>query len=235
MIAALAALVLATGVCAGVGPVAAAASEPTVDLLVSTDGVHFTTALAGGLFDKSVLLVPEGSAAAGLWIKNPTNAPAVLRVSARDIGISSGDLADGVILSAWNSGTDTTRSATLADLSECEVLVPSQPIAPEATTQVIIRYTMANLAGVIAQHESTSLGLMVAMRDAEAGPFPESACQDDGVLIPPIPAPSSPPVPPSTLATTGTGFPVSLLAAGGLLVGIGLFLAVRRRRRNDES
>lgn len=238
ILAGLAALVLAAGVCANVGPAAAVASEttPSVGLLVSTDGIRFSAAPAGILFDGSGRLAPGGSVASDLWIKNASGAPAVLRVSARGIAISSGALADGVTLSAWDSGTDATRTATLRDIVECQIIVPSQAIAAGATTKMIVRYTMADLTGVTAQHDSASLGLMVAMRDAEAGPFPRSACEDDGVLVSSTPSRPSSHARSSSLPTTGTDFVVPLFATGGFLVGIGLFLvAGRRRREHDES
>lgn len=236
IVAGLAAVALAMGACAGVTLTATAAQEttPSVDLLVSTDGVHFSPALAGGLLGVSGLLVPGDSVASSLWIKNPTGAPAVLRVSARDVTFSSGDIADGVTMSAWNSGTDTTRSATLRSVAECQIIVASQAIAAGATMKMIVKFTMTDLTGEVGQNDRASLGLKVAMRDAVAGPFPASACGDEGVLISSNPArPSSLP---SSLPTTGTGFVVPLLATGGFLVGIGLFLvAGRRRREHDES
>lgn len=239
IVAGLAALALAAGVCASIGLAGAAASEapPSTDLLVSTDGVHFSAELAGGLFGGSGLLVPGDSVASSLWIKNPTGAPAALRVSARDVTFSSGDIADGVTMSAWDSGTDTTLSATLRSVAECQIIVPSQAIAAGATMEMIVKYTMADFAGAVGQNESASLGLKVAMRDAEAGPFPLSACEDEGVLVSSNPAlPSSLPGSlPSSLPTTGTEFVVPLLAAGGFLVGIGLFLVAGRRRREHEE
>jgi LPXTG-motif cell wall-anchored protein len=237
ILAGLAAVALAAGVCAGVTLAGAAAGEatPSADLLVSTDGVHFSPELAGGLFDGSGLLVPRASIASSLWVRNPTGAPAVLRVSARDVTISSSELADGVTMSAWNSGTDTTRSGTLRSIAQCQVIVPSQSIAAGATMKMVVTYTMADFTGVTAQHDNASIGLMVAMRDAEAGAFPASACKDDGVLISSTPArPSS--LPTGSLPSTGTDFAVPLLVTGGLLMGVGLFLVVgRRRREHDES
>lgn len=237
IVAALAALALAAAACASVGPAGAATrgAEPPVDVLVGTDGVHFSPSLAAGLFDGSGLLVPGDSVASDLWIKNPTGSAAALRVSARAVMTSSSDLADGVTLSAWNSGTDSTRSAPLRSVAECQIIVPSQAIAPGATVKMIVRYTMADLTGVAAQNQSASLRLKVAIRDAQAGPFPPSACEDDGVLVSMNPARPSVSALPGSLATTGTDFAVPLLAAGGFLVGVGLFLVAGRRRKRDQS
>jgi LPXTG-motif cell wall-anchored protein len=238
ILAGLAAVALAAGVCASVtlaAAAAAAAPPPAVDLLVSADGIHFSSEFAGGLFDGSGLLVPRGSIASDLWIRNPTAAPAVLRVSARGVTVSSSDLADGVTMSAWNSGTDTTRSATLRTIAQCQILVPSQSIAAGATMKMVVTYTMADFTGVTAQHDNASVGLMVSMRDAEAGAFPASACTDDGVLISATPARTGS-LPTGSLPRTGTDLAVPLLVTGCFLVGVGLFLvAGRRRREHDES
>lgn len=40
---------------------------------------------------------------------------------------------------------------------------------------MVVTFTMAHLAAVTAQQESARLGLVVDMRDAEAGPFSASA------------------------------------------------------------
>lgn len=236
IIAGLAAISLATGLSATVAVSSAAAltAPPSTDLLVSADGVHFSPALDGSLFEGSDLLVPGDSVAAGLWIRNPTAAPAVLRVSVRDVTISSTDMADGLILSAWNSGTDSTKSGALRNVAPCEIIVPSQAIAAGATMKMIVRFTMADLTSVTAQQENASLELMVAMRDGQAGPFSPSACDDDGVLISSHPARAGPPAR-SSLASTGTDFAIPLLATGGFLIGVGLFFVARRRREHDES
>src|SRR5680860_162981 len=105
--AALAAFALSAAACAGGVAANATIGEttPSVDVLVSSDGSHFSPALARGLFDAGGLLVPLDTVTADLWIRNPTRAPAVVRVSAQDVTVSSSELADGVTLSAWDSGT----------------------------------------------------------------------------------------------------------------------------------
>lgn len=212
------------------GGAAAPRSAASARVLVSADGVHFSPTLVGGLFGDLGVLVPGGSVSAGLWIRNPTPAPAALRVSARDVTSTSRALAGGVAVSAWDSGTDATRSVPLSALGRCQVLAPSQPVAPGATIKMVFTFTMADLAGVAAQQESARLGLMVDMRDAEAGPFPASACGDDGVFLSPRLSE------PASLPSTGTALLVPFLVVGGLLVGVGLFFVTgRRRRERDES
>lgn len=233
----LSAAVLAAGAVGAIvlGAGASPAAAAPVDLLVSTDGIHFASSLDDGLFDGLGTLVPGDSMASSLWIRNPTSAPAEVRVSARNLTVSTELFAAAVNMDAWDSGTDATRSRTLSSLAQCEIIVPAQQIAAGATLKTLVRFTLADLGGVSGQGEEAGLDLMVAMRDAEAGPFPQSACEDDGVLISSKPARPGSLVSPSSLATTGTDFAVPLLATGGFLVGVGLFLVVGRRRRRDES
>jgi len=205
----------------GAAPSASAAGDA---ILLSTDGVHYATSIGGGIFDGLGVLVPGDSVTSALWIKNPTNAPAVLRVSARNVIRSSAEFADGVTMSGWGSRTDTTTTVDLHELSDCSVLVPSQEIGAAESIKTVVRFTMSDLDGDTAMQEGVSLDLMVTMRGAEAGPFPASACEDDGVLISSSPGRSGP------LPRTGTD-PVVPLIVGGLLLGVGAFILGRGGRR----
>ena len=235
----------------GVGGAAAPASAAPIDLLLSSDGVNFTSTLAHGPFDGLGLLIPRGSQQATLWVRNPNAAPAEVRVSAHDVLLPSGGYADDVTLSAWNSGTGATKSQTLRRLDRCGIVVPSQPIAAGGTMKLIVTFTMADVSGTVDQGASASLGLLVAMRDAAAGPFAASACDDPGTVVPVLPstpttAPTTAPTttnPTASAAVAGTGAlahtgvepPAPVLLVGGLLLGIGIFLLLARRRRREED
>lgn len=227
----------AGGLALGVGATPATAAP--VDVLLSTDGVTFSSAPSEGMFDDLGLLVPGESMSSSLWVRNPTPTTTVLRVSAREPIFPSAAFAGGVTMTVWDSGTGTTRSTTLGALARCDILVPSQPMAAGATIRLDVTFTMADLTSSVGQNQQASLGLMVAMRDGEAGSFAASACDDEGVLIASNPSRSnlaSNSSRPTTIARTGTDLPVPLLIAGGLLLGVGIFLvAGRRRRERDES
>jgi LPXTG-motif cell wall-anchored protein len=231
-------------------PTATPPATPTaiapVDLLLSADGVHFTTTLADGLFDGLGLLIPRGSQQATLWVRNPNAAPAEVRVSAHDVLLPSGGYADDVTLSAWNSGTGDTRSKTLRAIDRCGIVVPSQPIAAGGTMKLVVTFTMADVSGTVDQGASASLGLLVAMRDVAAGPFAASPCDDSGTVVPVLPGPpmTTPTTTPTpSAAVAGTGFlahtgvepPAPVLLVGGLLLGVGIFLLLARRRRREED
>ena len=236
MVPRLAAAALAAGVAAvlALGGAAAPAAAAPVNLLVSTNGVNFSSALKGGMFDGLGLLVPGHSITTSLWIKNPTSAPAALRVSARDVVITSSSFAGGVTLSAWNSGTGGTLSEPLGAMANCDTLVPSQLIAAGATMKMVVTVRMGDLTGITGQNGSAKLGIMVAMRGAEAGPFPASACEDKGVLLQSNAVRTSV-ARTRSLPNTGADLPVPLLIAAGVLVGAGFFFVAGRRRREREE
>ncbi|TFB98277.1 MULTISPECIES: LPXTG cell wall anchor domain-containing protein [unclassified Cryobacterium] len=248
-IAALAMSLAVSGVAAPASASAGATPIAPVDLLLSTDGVTFATTLNAGLFDGLGLLVPRGSQQAALWVRNPTAAPAEVRVSAHDVLLPSGGYADHITLAAWNSGTGDTLTRTLRRLDSCAIVVPSQPIAAGGTMKLVVTFTMADVSGTVDQGASASLGLLVAMRDAVAGPFAASPCDDPGTVVPAFPgAPPTPVTPTATtptaypavvgsgiLAHTGVEPPAPVLVVGGLLLGIGIFLLLARRRRPEED
>ncbi|MEC5152077.1 LPXTG cell wall anchor domain-containing protein [Cryobacterium sp. GrIS_2_6] len=226
-------------------PASISSPSPTVpvDLLLSADGVHFSTTLSAGLFDGLHLLIPRGSTQSALWVRNPTAAPAEVRVSAHDVLLPAGGYADDVTLSAWNSGTGDTLSRTLRGLDRCGIVVSSQPIAAGGTMKLVVTFTMADVSGTVDQGASASLGLLIAMRDADGGPFAASACDDPGTIVPVLPATPATSAPTRSaaaasagiLAHTGVEPPAPVLLVGGLLLGVGIFLLLARRRRSEED
>ncbi|KGJ79706.1 hypothetical protein GY21_04060 [Cryobacterium roopkundense] len=205
------------------------AGAAPVDVLVSSDDEHFDTALHGGIFDDVGLLVPGGTVRSSLWIKNPSNTPAQLRVSARGVAFSSDVFADAVTVSTSGRGVAGSRASTLRSVQECEILLPAQIVAPGAIVTLSVAFTLDDMPGTTGQSESADLGLMVSMRDADAGSFRKVACTDEGLLI------SSTTGSVSTLATTGVGAPMALFAVAGLLLGIGGRLVAARRQRSGEA
>lgn len=218
---------------AGVGAtVAPAAASEGPDLLVSTDGVVFAAAASEDLLDGLALLIPGQATTASLWVRNPTPAPAQMRISARQVQIPSEEFGESVWVAVRDQGTGAATTAPLARVDACDLLVPQRTVAAGGTERFDITFTMDDVDGETAQGEAAGMSLLVAMRDAEAGPFPTSACDDDGVVVgrgPAVPASSG------ALARTGTSVPIGALAIGAHLLGAGLFLlAGRRRRRSDD-
>jgi len=222
----------------------AAAAEEPLDVLLSSDGIVFSSAPPHGILDPLATLVPGGSHESVLWIRNPATTRAVVRVSATGLSIPSSSFAGDVSLTTTDSQGSGTRSRTLAQLSECERLAPSRVIEGGATMRLELGFTMSTDALNASQSQRASLSVLVAMRDAVAGGFAASACDDVGVIIGPNPVgptPTGPAAPAGTgsatgaLASTGTDLPVPLIAIGALLLGVGIFLLGARRRGREES
>ena len=222
-----------------------AAAEDNLDVLLSSDGIVFSSAPPQGILDPLQTLVPGGSRESVLWIRNPAATRAIVKVSATRLRIPSASFAEDVSLTTTGSEGSGTRSRTLAQLSECEMLVPSQILEGGATMRLDLRFAMSPDARNASQSQRADLSLLIAMRDADAGDFAESACDDPGVVIgpkPAVPTPGAPSVParsgsaPGALARTGVDLPVPFIAIGALLLGAGFFLlGARRRREREES
>lgn len=221
------------------GAAAAPASAASNPILLSADGVHWSTSLGADMFADAGLLIPKGSQSATLWVKNPTASSAEVRLSARNVTFSSPDFATNVTIGAWNSVDNTTLSKPGDKVSKCEILVDSQPLAAGGIVKAVVTLTMADVSDRIAQDAGVSLNVMVAMRDKAAGAFPKSACDDSGVIVGPGTDPK--PTPTSTgaakpLASTGADAASPALVVAGLVGGgILFFLIGRRRRKTDAS
>ncbi len=197
------------------------------DLLISTDGVTFGPALTSGLFDGLGMMVPLDTETATFWVKNPTADPASLRVSVQDLVVTSAVLASSMTLTAFDDGTGTTNNSQLDTLAPCDVVIAPQTILSGAVIRVDLTITMLNVNGLTAQDKIGALTFLAAMRDLSAGPFPPTACNDDGVII------SS--NLPSRMAYTGQELPTNWLVAGGAALGFGILLVLRRRRKPDDE
>ena len=224
----LAAFATALGLAASLSLVAAPSpASAATELLVSDDGVTFGTTFSGRLFDDVGVMVPEDTVTASFWVMNPTVDPASMRVSVEQMVVSSPALATSMTLSTWDQGTGLTSTTQLDTLAECDVVVPGQTLPGGAIIRVDMTITMLSVTGHVAQGQLGVLNFLAAMRDAAAGPFPASACDDEGVLITSnLPA---------QLGHTGSDLPTGWLAAGGALLGFGILLVIARRRRNRDD
>jgi LPXTG-motif cell wall-anchored protein len=217
---------------------ASAAPSSTPIVLVSMDGVSYEPALTVGLFADSGLLVPGDTATSDLWIKNPLATPATIRVNVGDIYSSSTDLGNNMRLTAVDTSNGSTVTATWTELAACDVMVLPVTVAGGAVLHVDLALAMLNAPGLVAQHQNGSLTANIQMQDAAAGSFPASSCDpgatDPGTTGPGATQPAST-APRKVLGYTGETFPTQLLLLGGVLVGVGWFLVVARRRRKREE
>lgn len=226
-----AALALAVAAPLVVASPAAAAEQ---QLLVSSDGIHFTPGLDGGLFDDTEKLVPGQAITASLWLRNATEVPAELRVSVNDMAMSSPQLASSLNITAVDTGRGTTVSSDVDELRQCDIIVPSRRVGAGRTVRIELTLRMLDVDRQIAQNELGSWSMRAAMRDGAAGPFPASACEDDGVDVPIDPGFAGG-ADAERLGTTGTDAPTGWAVLAGALVAFGVLLIARRRRREPED
>jgi LPXTG-motif cell wall-anchored protein len=222
---------MASAITQGVSPELAVADSPVV--LVSTDGVTYLPNLLVGLFDGVGLMVPGDTATSELWIKNPTASPATVRVNIGDVSSTSVDLANNLQLTAVNSANGASVTETWSQLAECDVMVQPITIAAGAVLRIDLTLSMLNAPGLVAQHQDGALTADVSMRDAAAGSFPTSTC-DPASTSPGVTEPAAT-HPRKILGYTGETFPTQLLLLGSILVGVGWFLVVARRRRRRSE
>jgi LPXTG-motif cell wall-anchored protein len=223
---------MASAISQGVSPESAVADSPVV--LVSTDGVTYLPNLLVGLFDSVGLMVPGDTATSELWIKNPTDSPATVRVNIGDVSSTSVELANNLQLTAVNSVSGASVTETWSQLAQCDVMVQPITIAAGAVLRIDLSLSMLNAPGLVAQHQDGALTADVSMRDAAAGSFPASTCDPAGAS--PTGTEPAATSPRRILGYTGETFPTQLLLLGSILVGVGWFLVVaRRRRRRAEA
>jgi hypothetical protein len=204
-----------------------APAQAATELEISTDGVHWGSTLPAGLFAGIGIMVPMDSETATFYVRNPTADPASLRVSVQDLVVTSSVLASSMTLTSWDDGSGITRTEKLDAITLCDIVVPEQTIAAGAVVRVDLTITMLDVVGQTAQDQIGALTFLAAMRDLSAGPFPTSACDDDGVIITTDL--------PKVLPTAGSSLPSDLLVGSGVLLGLGILFVVARRRRRDEE
>lgn len=215
---------------------AAPATAAGPEVLLSDDGVHYGTSLSRGLFDGLGLLAPGESLTSALWIKNPSDDAASVRVSVGRLSVPSVSFGEDVVLTTVVPADATTLTTSLSQLQDCATLVPSRNLEAGAALRVDFTVTMA-ASTTGSANEAADLDFLIAMRDAVAGPFPISGCDtsftQQSPATPTIPAGQSGPQG-SGLAYTGVSPATFLFPVAGVLIGVGIFFWGRGRGRRGE-
>lgn len=225
-------LLLSTGGALAIPPPARAAAPGNA--LVSLDGATYTPGFERAVFENTPALTPLESERRSIWIRNTGPTDLEVRLSVRDVEISSDDLARSLIFTAVDADREASRALGVDELTRCTVVLPSRRIAAGSTLQVDFVIALRDVTGQTAQKESFRFALDAALQDAAGGRLPDDGCvdsgiDDDGIDIPVVGNGDI------TLATTGARDPSLVAIAGGALFAIGLlFLLTRRRRRADR-
>lgn len=236
----------AAGPSAGSSAQSSAHAGAAAPVLLSTDGTHFAPSLDHGLFDFAGPLIPGGSAATELFVRNPTDRAVILTLGATHVTFSNREFADALSVIVSTTGL-SPAPVTLGASAPCAVLLTGSRLAPGGTAQVDLALAMADVTGSVAQSQTASFTVRVSLTDAAGWP-PADGCSGPGADIPALTAPGTPPThsapssqgtqagstqSQSSLAHTGTdAWPPLLL--GTALLGGGLailaILSIRRRR-----
>lgn len=225
---------LTLGIALVLGATAARAETPAgTPVLVSSDGSDFGPTLSTGLFDFAGPLIPGGSAAASLFVRNPTDRPMVLTLEATDVTFSNREFADALSVIVTSAGS-TAAPVTIGTAGACESLLTDSPLLAHATTKIDLALAMADVTDSVAQGQSAAFNVRVALRDAAAAP-PTDACGSPGVDVPALSTGSSSTsarsVQPALAHTGSDVWPPLLIGTGLLGAGLALLAAKRRKRR----
>lgn len=206
------------------------------DLLVSTDGVAYTTGTTLPLFAPSVRFVPGDVDSAQVWVKNAATTAGLLRVELINPATDDPLFASHLALSATPAGgvLQPVGFDTAIANGTCTVLSGTRVLAAGESLRLDIRSAVDTaLTGAQGQQGAVTFALRATLVDAAAGAAaqPGTAC-----LAVPDAGPTPPPNP-GSLPHTGGTVPWTLVVLGALALGSGGFAFVvgRRRRRDDHE
>jgi hypothetical protein len=230
---ALAASVVALALVAGAATPAQAA--PTGSVLVSTDGTAYSASLPGGVFPETTVMVPGASQTAALYVKNDSTVPSYLFVTATGMSATSPDFAKALTLRATSGTTPAGRAIQLGGTATCATLL-SESLAPGAVTRLALTLTMADVPAQVAQGESVTAALVLALHEAGTGIAPVSGCDLSGVQLPVLGLPvDGHTAAGGGLAFTGGALLYPALVLVGILLSVGMWLVAAGRRRERRA
>lgn len=226
----LAAAVLAT-------PTAATASDS--ELVVSTDGTHYTTAELLPVFPDDMRLVPGDRESASFWIRNDSEHTGLLRLDLIDPMSVDALFATHLELSAApdGAGSRPITMATAIANGSCTVLSGDRVLAPGQAARVQVTAALSpELIDAQGALGDLRFRMRAVLADASAataqsaGTACAAAPEQDGAT--PQPSPTSAP---DALAVTGGTLPLTAAAVGVAATIAGLFAFIWGRRRRSEG
>lgn len=241
----LAALVAGTVVATvSAAPARAADQSP---ILLSRDGVVWSTTLPGGIFEEFRGAVPGDTVSKAVWVHNPLSESVTLTVRAINVWQSSGDLGRAVTVDGAAGSVSLPAALTLASLANCSTLAPQSIVPAGGRARIALTIAMLDVGSKVAQGATGGFDVLLTVTQGARREHP-SACDPAAPVSSAGPVVVSPASPTGSigdaiggairgsiggaLAYTGANPAVPLLLGGGLLgIGLLLLLLVRRRKR----
>lgn len=214
-------LVAATIIAAAPAATASNASNASGDgqTLVSLDGLTFSQAPEGSLFDPATRVVPGDALTGTLWVQNDSTGYARLTLAVTDQSGSTDLLKALRIVHTPNEWLPVAAST-----GQCDEMTIGEQLDPGAVTRVDLTLLIDDaLAGRTAQNSAGAFAVRAVLSDPVA-PVPDACASSTVVSGTPGAAPRS-----SSIASTGVVVAAPLAAAAGAIL-LGVLLGARRRR-----
>lgn len=193
---------------------------------LSDDGVTFSSAYPGVLFDGIATIVPGDTQTEVFYVRNTGPDDGYLRLTLRNV---AGDPVFQSSLTVSASVPSRAGSAVAASSANpCWVLNEGVFLAAGTTVAVTTALTFGPSSGNLTRGAIANFDIGVNLNDTAVVLLP-TECGGSGATVPgTVPRPGG-------LSTTGAEVPIMLIGVTAFATGVGLFLIVAARRRRREK
>ena len=190
---------LALGMTLAVAPHSAApANAADGELLISEDGVTWSTGLASNIFDTSGMLVPGDSLDGAFYVKNDNTFPAYLRVGLSTLHVTNWEIAQALSMTTIGTGA-SGASGSAAALSGAgvvcaDLLQRADPVPPGGVVLVSVDLLFRqSTSGQSAQGAIAQIAFIVELSDVDLNAFAQPLCNNSATIGPAVPGVSPTP------------------------------------------
>jgi len=201
---------------------------PKDSILLSVDGVNWVSSVSRGLFDEFQGAVPGDVEKKVFWVKNPLATSANLQIRAFNVWASEVPYSQSVTINGTTDGVSIPAPVSLAELEECEAIVPAIIIPAGEEVRVSLTLEMIDVPLRVAQRASGGFDILVTMY-LDGLPHLGNAC-DPAIAGPAAAGDGNG----NRLAFTGAMI-AGPLGFSAFLIGLGAMFFIGRRRRREEE
>lgn len=213
-----AASVILAGVMAVAVPAVAHADDGAI--LVSHDGVAWSTNFPGELFPSAALLIPGAHTTTTLWLKNATTEEGYLRVTLDGAVSSAADYGDALTVAAAVPST-VGVAVPMTAVGDCIVLLNGVLVPAGAEVPLTVTLALGNLDGQHGQAawSSFSLGAALSQLRVDDGSCVAPAVEIPGTPSAPVAKGGSPAATPSDTAAVAPSDPIADVVSPNRFLG----------------